>query len=157
MRILIRPLEAAEVADCEEILRSLPAWFGIEEAIVQYCRDLETMETYVAEEEGRIVGFLTLNQHNPATAEVHVMAVREAYHRRGIGRKLMNHVEQSLRAQSVDYLEVKTVGPSKRSAEYDHTRDFYTAVGFLPVEETNLWGDANPCLIMIKHLACECK
>jgi hypothetical protein len=28
-------------------------------------------------------------------------------------------------------------------------------MGFRPVEENNLWGDVNPCLIMIKHLSCQ--
>lgn len=152
--MVIRLLENAETTVCEDILRSLPGWFGIEEAIVQYCRDIKTMDTYVAEIEGRIVGFVTLHQHNMYTAEIHVIAVRESYHRRGIGRSLVKHVEQSLRSESVEYLEVKTLGPSKPSAKYDHTRNFYTAVGFRPIEETNLWGEANPCLIMIKHLLC---
>ena len=152
--ILIRPLEDEEATACEDILRSLPNWFGIEEAIVHYCRDIEAMDTYIAEVEGSIVGFLTLNQHNPYTAEIHIIAVREEHHRCGVGHSLVNHVEQSLRSRSVEYLEVKTLGPSKPSVQYDQTRDFYMAVGFRPIEETNLWGKANPCLIMIKHLSC---
>ena len=150
----IRPLEKAEVATCEDILRSLPDWFGIEEAIVQYCHDIQTMHTYIAAVEGRVVGFITLNQHNPHTAEIHVMAIRASYHRCGIGQRLIDHAEQTLRTTTVEYLAVKTLGPSKPSTQYDRTRAFYLAAGFLPVEETNLWGPENPCLIMIKHLSC---
>jgi N-acetylglutamate synthase-like GNAT family acetyltransferase len=153
--ILIRPLAAAEATTCETILRSLPNWFGIEDAIVQYGHDIKSMDTYIAEADGRIVGFLTLNQHNPYTAEIHIIAVREDYHRCGIGRNLVKHVEQSLRSRSVEYLTVKTLGPSKPSIHYDRTRDFYMAVGFRPMEETNLWGEENPCLIMVKRLPCE--
>lgn len=29
---------------------------------------------------------------------------------------------------------------------------FYEAMGFLPLEETDLWGEATPCLIMVKPL-----
>ena len=28
------------------------------------------------------------------------------------------------------------------------------AMGFRPLEENKLWGERNPCLIMVKHLAC---
>lgn len=39
-----------EEADlCEELLRSLPGWFGIEAAIAQYRRNLDRMESFVAE------------------------------------------------------------------------------------------------------------
>jgi len=151
---VIRSLEDTETTVCESILRSLPDWFGIEETIVHYCDDIQIMDTYVAEAEGRVLGFITLNQHNPYTAEIHVMAVQESYHRCGIGQSLIEHVEQLLYSQSVEYLEVKTLGPSKPSVNYDHTRNFYMAVGFRPIEETNLWGEGNPCLIMIKHLPC---
>jgi len=27
-------------------------------------------------------------------------------------------------------------------------------MGFEPLEENRLWGETNPCLIMVKHLAC---
>ena len=144
----------AEASVCVEILRSLPDWFGIEEAILQYGRDIEIMDTSVAQADGRIAGFITLNQHNPFTAEIHVLAVRETYHRRGIGRRLVQSAEHDLTSRSIEYLEVKTLGPSKASTHYHRTRQFYSALGFRPIEETNLWGLANPCLIMVKHLPC---
>jgi len=37
----------------------------LEDALQQYRRDVEAMETSVAEQNGQIVGFLTLNQHDP--------------------------------------------------------------------------------------------
>lgn len=49
---------------------------------------------------------------------------------------------------------MKTLGPSRDDPHYSQTRQFYQAVGFAPLEETNLSGDANPCLIMVKHLRC---
>ena len=58
-------------------------------------------------------------------------------------------------SRGVEYIEVKTLGPSKPSSHYDQTRAFYEAAGVRPVEETDLWGKENPCLIMIKHLRCK--
>jgi len=80
------------------------------------------------------------------------MAVRPQYHRQGIGRLLVSHIEQLLVERGTDYLEVKTLGPSGPDEFYGRTREFYLAMGFAPIEETNLWGAENPCLIMIKDL-----
>lgn len=141
-----------EADECEQILRSLPKWFGIEEAIIGYRRDIEAMDTYVTETSGKVVGFLTLNQHNEFSAEIHVMAVRGEHHGHGLGRALVEHAEQVLRSRSVEYLEVKTVGPSLPNEHYERTRGFYSALDFRPLEENRLWGEANPCLIMVKRL-----
>ena len=151
---LIRPMKGEEADDCEAILRALPDWFGIEESIVEYAKDIRKIETMVSFEDAVITGFLTLNQHNAHSAEIHLIAVRPEYHNRGIGRALGEHAEALLRARDVEYFEVKTLGPSRPDSYYDKTRDFYYAMGFRPLEENKLWGDVNPCLIMIKHLTC---
>ncbi len=145
-------MKSTEAHDCEAILRSLPDWFGIEAAIVSYRRDIESMDTYVAEAAGQLVGFITVRIHNEYSAEIQVMAVSAAHHRKGIGRELVVHAEQVLRAQSVEYLQVKTLGPSRPSEHYQRTREFYADVGFRPLEENQLWGEVNPCLMMVKHL-----
>ena len=81
MNFAIRHMKPDEYARCEQILRGLPKWFGIEDAIVNYVRDIQSMQTWVAESEdgcdGEVVGFLTLNRHNEHSAEVHVMAVSQ--------------------------------------------------------------------------------
>lgn len=68
------------------------------------------------------------------------------------GRALVEYAEQMLRSRSVEYLEVKTLGPSRPNEHYERTRGFYFTLGFRPLEENQLWGEFNPCLIMIKHL-----
>ena len=151
----VRAMREGEASACELILRSLPEWFGIEEAIVQYVRDLNWAETYVAEDTARVTGFLALRQHNPHCAEIHVMAILAGQHGRGLGRLLVDHAEGVLRRRSVEYLQVKTLGPSRSNEPYASTREFYAHLGFRPLEETRLWGPANPCLIMVKHLACD--
>ena len=155
--ISIRSLEAGEAATCEHLMRALPQWFGIEEAIVEYRDSLEELETIVATRQGEVIGFLTLRRHNPRSAEIHVMAVRETSHRRGVGRALVTHAENLVRERGVEYLQVKTLGPSRESDEYSRTRSFYEAMGFVPLEENALWGDVNPCLIMVKHVQCSRK
>jgi len=152
--VLILPLRPGEGAACEQVMRSLPGWFGIEEAIVDYARASETMETYVADESGQVVGFITLNQRSPVTAEIHCMAVRPEFHGKGLGRALVERVEALLASRPIEFLEVKTLGPSRPNAEYERTRRFYRHMGFQPLEEKDLWGEGNPCLIMVKHIKC---
>jgi GNAT superfamily N-acetyltransferase len=149
---IVREIEPADVAGCEEILRALPQWFGIEAALVQYIRDLSEMETHVAEVSARVVGVVAVRSHNRYSAEIDVIGVHPEHHRQGIGRALIEHVERKLRARSVEFLQVKTLGPSRPDAHYERTRRFYEQMGFRPLEENRLWGPANPCLIMIRYL-----
>lgn len=45
---------------CENILRSLPKWFGIESAIVDYVKDVQTMPMLAATLDSEVIGFLSL-------------------------------------------------------------------------------------------------
>jgi len=144
-------LEKAAV--CEPILRSLPQWFGIEEAIVHYVGEIEHLPTFLAYQADPVIGFLSVKIHNSYAAEVYVMGIRAEAQRHGIGQALMQQAEAFLRGQAVEYLQVKTLAPSHPDLNYAKTRAFYLAVGFRPLEElTELWGEQNPCLLMIKRL-----
>jgi GNAT superfamily N-acetyltransferase len=146
-------LEPANPAAVESLLRSLPAWFGIEDAIVGDVAAAARLTTYLARDaESAPVGVVLLERHYPETAELYLMAVAPTHHRAGIGRALLRAIESDLTADGVTLLEVKTVGPSQPDLNYARTRLFYQATGFQPVEELRgLWGDT-PCLIMIKTL-----
>ena len=140
-------------AICEPILRSLPAWFGIEGAIIQYIAEIEHLPTFLTYESGDVMGFLSIKQHYPVSAEVFVMGIREEAHRRGMGRALLDQAQKWLKHQGVEYLQVKTLGPSRPDENYAKTRAFYLAMGFKPLEEfPQIWEAGNPCLILIKKL-----
>jgi GNAT superfamily N-acetyltransferase len=138
----------------EPILRALPDWFGIEESLVEYVGATDVMPTFVASDEDGAAGFASVNRHNEHSAEIHVIAVRPDRHRRGVGKALMERIESWLSAEGVEYLQVKTLGPSRSDGPYALTREFYQAVGFRPLEEfKTLWGPNLPCLVMVKRLA----
>ncbi len=139
---------------CERILRSVPEWFGIESALQQYVNDVQRLPTFLASADGEIVGFLSVREHFPESAEIHVMAVARDRHRQGLGRALLDAAETWLGARGCLYLQVKTVSPSRADESYARTRAFYGAMGFSPLEEfPTLWSEANPCLLMVKTLA----
>lgn len=142
-----------KAAVCEPILRSLPDWFGIEQAIMDYLTEVDHLPTFLAYDTDAVVGFLSLKLHNPSSAEVYVMGTKPESHRKGIGRALINRAQTWLMSQSIEYLQVKTLGPSHSDENYAKTRDFYAAMGFKPLEEfKQIWDEHNPCLIMIKGL-----
>ena len=133
---------------CEQVLRDLPEWFGIEEATAASIADVAELPTFRIEDDG----FLSLELHTPLAAEVYVMGVRRARHGHGLGSALLRSAEAYLRARGVEYLQVKMLGPSDQDAGYANTRSFYLARGFVPLEEIHGLWEHNPCLTMVKPL-----
>jgi GNAT superfamily N-acetyltransferase len=137
----------------EEILRALPEWFGIESAVRDYVEQARVLPTYAARVDGHTIAVCMVKRHARHAAEISLLAVEPAWHRRGVGRALIDAVEQDLSRKGVEFVQVKTLGPSYPSPEYEGTLLFYEAVGYRSLEEIHgLWPD-NPCLILIKRLA----
>lgn len=138
---------------CNDILRSLPDWFGIEQSIQDYVKHVEDLPTFAAWLDGKIVGFLALKTHFSCTAEIYVMGVKKEFQNRGIGKALLKKAEEYLCQKSYKFLTVKTVSSSFEDVNYANTRSFYDAVGFYPLEEfKKFWDENNPCLFMVKVL-----
>ena len=143
--------ERSELA--REILRGLPEWFGIEEATEAYIRSVRELETWAAWLDDRPAGFVSLKRHGSRSAEIYVMGVRRDAHRRGIGSALLAAAEQEAAQTGVQFMQVKTLGPSRPSRGYDATRRFYDARGYVPLEELfGIWQEDNPCLLLVKRL-----
>ena len=140
-------------SQCEAVLRSLPQWFGIEEALRMYVADTARLPTFALSEGGTVVAFISLMQHFRESWEIHCVAVHSNARSRGHGTALLNHAEQWLVEQGVKYLQVKTVAHTSKSLAYAETREFYLAKGFTPLEIFPLlWAPQNPALQLIKVL-----
>lgn len=157
-------------AEAERILRALPGWFGIETALMEYARAADGLPTLVAvlprpnhdreERPGsqqaradRVAGFVTLKETSEDALELHVMGVLPAWHRRGIGRALVERAASFARAEGYSLLHVKTLAPSDPDPGYAATRAFYAASGFRPLDVLpEVWGPQNPCLLMVRPL-----
>lgn len=136
---------------CRAILGALPTWFGIQESVEDYVAVADRSPTVIASLSGNDIGVVTLVHHSPYASEVYVMAILPDYHRRGIGRQMLNHVEDHLARTGVEFLQVKTLSAKHPDEGYEKTRPFYLSYGFRPLEEfPNLWGPGNPALQMIK-------
>ena len=140
--------------DVARLLTGVPEWFGREDANAVYVVDARGLETWtVRDATGVVVGVTLVARHFPHVAEVHLMVVERAHHGRGVGSAMLEAIERDARGGGVRLLEVKTLGPSHPDPGYARTRRFYERMGFLALEETNLWGEGTPCLIMVKPLA----
>jgi GNAT superfamily N-acetyltransferase len=141
----------------ERLLRMLPRWFGIESSVLEYVAQARTRPAYLAWPDGGPAdlpaGALLAARHFAASAEIYLMAVDPAWHRRGAGRALVTALEADLISEGVEFLQVKTQGPSRPDAGYEKTRQFYASLGFQPLEEIHGLWPGIPCLMMIKSLS----
>lgn len=152
MAVVITIDRFRDPAGVERVLRTLPAWFGIEEAAASYVEKAARLESFLARDDGATVGVALVDRHFPESAELALLAVHHSYRGQGIGRRLVAAVEELLRTDDCRFLEVHTVGPSYADEGYAETRAFYTAMGFSPVHEFDRLDWDGPTLLMIKRL-----
>lgn len=136
-----------------KILHSLPEWFGIPSATADYIEQSTEMPFIAAFEDNNAIAFLAIKETSPCAAEIYVMGALPQYHRKGAGKALINSCTAYCKDKGCALLHVKTLAPSHPDEGYEKTRRFYTAMGFLPMETMKeLWGEDNPCLVMVKPL-----
>ncbi len=73
---------------------------------------------------------LLLKRHSAVSAEIHWLGVDPDHHRQGIGRALIDAVEERLRQERVKFLFVMTLHPNDPYEPYRRTRTFYESLGF---------------------------
>ncbi|MCF7794188.1 MAG: GNAT family N-acetyltransferase [Candidatus Cloacimonetes bacterium] len=138
---------------CKKIIELLPNWFGIPEANEAYIKGVEDTDFYTAYMFEKEVGFFSIISHFKETSEIYVCGVLPDFHRLGIGRELLQFAVQELEQQEKKFLTVKTLSSAHPDKGYACTREFYKKNGFIPLEEfKDLWGEANPCLFLVKRL-----
>ncbi|MEV0237750.1 GNAT family N-acetyltransferase [Nonomuraea sp. NPDC050786] len=144
---------SAQLADITAgLLDRLPAWFGIPEANAEYVKSATRLPGLVARTGPEPIGVLLYRRHFLEAAEIHLMAVAPSWHRRGVGRALVDALVSDVTADGCQALQVKTLGATHPNPGYAKTRAFYRSVGFLPLEETDELWPGNPCLIMVRWL-----
>jgi GNAT superfamily N-acetyltransferase len=125
---------------CRRMLGTLPTWFGIPTSVEDPVATADRPPTIIAPLGNEDVGLLTLVKHNRHATDVYVMAILPELHRQGIGRELLRDAEAILAADGVEFLQVKTLGPSKPDDGYDKTRAFHLTYGFRPSRSSGTCG-----------------
>ncbi|MGG7510022.1 GNAT family N-acetyltransferase [Plantibacter sp. YIM 135249] len=99
----------------ERILRSLPAWFGIEESLLEYVESARTQESYLVLAGDVVVGVGLVVRRFPESAEIELLAVHADHRGRGAGRVLIEAIVEAVTRDGIQLLSVHTVGPSYRT------------------------------------------
>ncbi len=134
------------------ILEDLPEWFGIPESREAYIQNCTDKLFFAAFDNELPVGFVYLDETGRDTAELHVIGVRKAYHRQGIGRALFDAAMRTASEKGYSFLQVKTVKMGCYK-EYDDTNRFYQSLGFKEFEMIpDLWSANNPCQIYVMYI-----
>jgi len=138
---------------CAEILESLPKWFGIEEAVREYVEKVKDLLFVSAKLYGKTVGFCALKINFGINADLYVFGLFEEFHGRGIGSRMVDFFDVYCQQKGIPYMTVKTLSERHPDENYMRTRKFYEHCGFQKFEEfPTLWGEANPCLYMLKKV-----
>lgn len=141
---------------CRQILEALSEWFEVEESREQYISECVNF-TFIAAEDNGYAGFLCLKQTGKATVEIAVMGVLKEFHRKGIGRALVQKAVEIARQKGYTFMQVKTVAEGYYE-DYDRTNKFYQSCGFKELEIFPLfWDQANPCQVYVMYLPSPCE
>jgi GNAT superfamily N-acetyltransferase len=153
VQVRIRSQATGSGPNCRRILEALPAWFGIPQSVEGYVSASDRFPTAIASIGDNDVGILTWLVRTPFAAEVYVMGVLPELHNQGIGRQMLDHVEDALAKEGVEFLQVKTLSSHRIDEGYERTRAFYLSCGFQPLEEfPDLWDHDSPAVQLIKKV-----
>lgn len=121
----------------DEILHSLPDWFGSESAIQMYVKEVQDRNKpfLAVYEESSHIGLISLKNNYSSTTDIFLMAVIENYHRQGIGKELIDRTKSYCMENKKRLLIVKTLSERHPDEYYAKTRLFYKSQGFFEVEE----------------------
>jgi GNAT superfamily N-acetyltransferase len=151
----VRDLRPDDAPACDEILRSLPYFFGSQAGNAACAHAVRTQRGWIAERDGAAHGFLTVDYPLPTAPEITWMAVRDGHRRLGLGRALIDHAARELATAGATVLSVLTLAPSVPESgtdTYAGTRAFYQSTGFLPIREINPPGWDTPGLLLARPL-----
>ena len=127
--ITIRAIEEKDRAACVAVAETLPEWFNGHARNVAIPTDLEHQRGFLAESEGRIVGFVTLFVSD-GRLNINWIAVHKDHHRRGVGGELIARAERAAGDMNIAELATWTLGDGVDYEPYERTRAFYRKCGF---------------------------
>ncbi len=151
-------IRAATMEDERSVLALIDAWptHFVDAARPLVRKDFREGRTFLCEEAGRALGFLTWKEV-PDGVELLWMAVHPKAVGTGIGRSLVTEVERNTSPQKRVFLKTATTdsvlpGTVFSGPAYQGTNDFFVRLGYRPVERiTDGWGPGNHVLVMEKR------
>lgn len=128
-QLRIRPLVESDHSAVEEIAAGLPEWFDERARTIAIPIDIRHHLGFVAERQGKVVGFIMLYVAE-GRLNIGWLGVRRELHRQGIGRLLLDKAEEVARNLGFRELATYTLGDGVDYEPYERTRRFYFANEF---------------------------
>jgi GNAT superfamily N-acetyltransferase len=135
---LVSPTIAREL--CRDISHDLPEYFGIPEAIERYANGMLECTSFAIKDRGNHIGLLALEFPFRNNANIYWMAVKRAYHDKGIGSLLINTATTYCIDNGYNSITVETLSPKSNDVNYLKTYHFYEKSGFQPLFELHTHG-----------------
>jgi ribosomal-protein-alanine N-acetyltransferase len=105
-------------------------------------------QTWIAEEAGRVAGFLIAHREPRQILHIVTIDVVKAWRRRGVGSLLMDAAEQWAREHGLRMIGLETAQDNLAAQR------FYKARGYTKVEEIdNYYADGTAAWVMVKELS----
>jgi GNAT superfamily N-acetyltransferase len=152
--IVVRPTSPRDSTPCVDVLAQLPEYFT-SDARDELRHGFDEHRSWVADDDGEIVGFITCSQRYPAAAEIRFAAVVPERRRAGIGTQLMQHIMRELANEGTAIVLVKTLDASAGYEPYVATRAFWEQRGFVQIDCIDPlpgWQPGNPSAIYVASL-----
>lgn len=135
----------------KKVLEDLSDWFEFEESNLAYAKNSKILNTYIISDNNQDFGFIIIKETSTCTIEIYCLGILDVYRCKGYGKFFVNEVLNLYRT-SFSFVQVKTLDEGLDKF-YDQTIGFYKALGFMKLETIKeIWGDDNPCMIMVKSL-----
>jgi ribosomal protein S18 acetylase RimI-like enzyme len=128
-KISFRPKREEDHEGMVEVACALSQWFT-PEGLADMAQDFKFHAGFIAMDEGKIVGFITYETLTGNLAELSWIGVHPGYQHQGVGKRLLQLLEEQLITQGIRILQVSTLADSVVYEPYAETRAFYRANGF---------------------------
>lgn len=149
VKMVVNPRDKENI--CREVLGDFPEKAEREKSIEELAVMCRTMPVWAEYSGDTVRGFTALRETSPCSAEMFIIAVRKEYQRHKVGKQLFTSLLNYARRQGYEYLQVKTLKTGV-CPEYDSANVFYQSLGFRELEVLPLWGEENPCQILIRNV-----
>jgi len=144
----LRAFRAADLPILHEIDRTcFPPGVAYSQAELARFIGHRRSRTWVAEDAGKIVGFLVASRTQTSMMHVITIDVKEGWRRRGVGDALMNAAEDWGRGHGLRGASLETAEENRAAQEFYRKRG-YTKIG----EVTNYYANGSTAWVMGKPL-----
>jgi ribosomal protein S18 acetylase RimI-like enzyme len=138
-----------------EIVDGLPEFFT-PDVPDKVRSDIARCESWVVVDDGVVLGFAIVDRRSPEVAEILWAAVQTERRGMGLGTTLVDGVLDSLKADGVLLVELKTLDKSAGYEPYKATISFWEGRGFIQIDVIDPlpgWQPGNPCAIYVARLS----